>query len=288
MGFPDVADDDLAFGERDIEVVSRLRERIDAGLLSEEDVLRLARVSGASFSRLVEAQLGLLDDIVADLTGTDPDSPQFDRSEAMTIITDADVLDLIEDSMMYVWRRHLFAALGQRLLTADSSSTDAIAFVDLCGFTKLGASLSKSELTHVIESFEAVVFDVAPRHSARIVKLIGDEAMLATANLDDALAACLEMIAELSEIEAMPPVHCGLAIGPTVTTGGDVFGEPVNLASRLTDVAQPGSIVLTRDDGDHLLERDDLDVRKVRRSYNLKGIGRTSVLAIRPLAADAE
>ena len=40
-----------------------------------------------------------------------------------------------------------------------------------------------------------------------------------------------------------------------------------------------------------LLDRDDLDVRKVRRTYDLKGIGRTSILAVRTLsdvAADQE
>ena len=78
----------------------------------------------------------------------------------------------------------------------------------------------------------------------------------------------------------------GLAIGCTIwvyTRGGDVFGPTVNLASRLTGVARPDTLVVPRTDGKHLLERDDLDARAVRRPFDLKGIGRTRLISVRPL-----
>ena len=128
-------------------------------------------------------------------------------------------------------------------------------------------------------------------HGGRVVKLIGDEVLFVVDDLDRAITAGLELIDRLSEFEEMPPVHCGVAFGPTITVGGDVFGPTVNLASRLTKVARPGSIAVPRKGNESLLDRDDLDVRKVRRTYDLKGIGRTSILAVRTLsdvAADQE
>jgi hypothetical protein len=43
---------------------------------------------------------------------------------------------------------------------------------------------------------------------------------------------------------------------------------------------------VTRRDGQHLLDRDDLDVRAPHRSVDLKGVGRMHILAIRPLDTD--
>ena len=103
-----------------------------------------------------------------------------------------------------------------------------------------------------------------------------------TDDVDTAVDVCIELITRLGAIDNMPPVHCGIGSGPTIEVGGDVFGPTVNLAARLTGVARPGTVAVPRDVGAHLLERDDLDVRRVRRIYDLKGVGRTSILAVRP------
>ena len=115
------------------------------------------------------------------------------------------------------------------------------------------------------------------------MKLIGDEVMFVADNLDDAVGIALDLITRLRPVDLVPPVHCGIAAGPTVCVAGDVFGPTVNLASRLTDQARPDSVVVSRRDGQHLLDRDGLDVRAPHRSLNLKGVGRMHILAIRPL-----
>jgi adenylate cyclase len=140
----------------------------------------------------------------------------------------------------------------------------------------------------VIDTFEAVAFDVVSAHEGRVVKLIGDEVLFVVDTLDAAVATGLDLIERLANADGMPPVHCGIAFGPTITVGGDVFGPTVNLAGRLTKVARSGSIAVPRSGNEYLLDRDDVDVRKVRRSYDLKGIGRTSILAVRPLPHDPD
>ncbi len=270
MGFAEVGDDEVAFRPEDVALVKRLGELIETDTIQDRNVLRLARLMGASFSRLVDAQLEALEDVVG---------PNFDELAD----TDFDIFEFMETTMLYVWRRHLLAAISHRLSLEKTNTGQAVGFLDLSGFSRVTKRAGSAELTDIIDTFEAAAFDVVSGHGGRVVKLIGDEVMFVTDDVDTAVAIGIDLITRLAPMDKMPPVHGGLAYGPTVTVGGDVFGPTVNLASRLTTVARPGSLAIPRGVAPHLLDRDDLDVRRVRRSYDLKGIGRTSILAIRPL-----
>ena len=79
----------------------------------------------------------------------------------------------------------------------------------------------------------------------RLVKMIGDAAMLVSREVEPLLDAALELI-EVAEGEGeeFPFLRAGLAVGPTLAQSGDYYGRAVNLASRLTAVARPGSVLL--------------------------------------------
>lgn len=283
LGFAEIADDEIAFREADVEVVSQLGSLVDSGAVDDADILRLARLMSTSFSRLVDAQLDMLN-----LEGDDEAAPMGGQNRLAELAdADIDVFGLMEKTMAYVWRRHLLGAIGHRLSVDRTAQGQAVAFADLSGFSQLSKSATAAELTRVIDTFEAAAFDVVSLHDGRVVKLIGDEAMFVVDTFDVALSAALELIERLAAEEGIPPVHCGIAFGPTITVGGDVFGTTVNLASRLTSVAWGGSVAVPREGAEYLLDRQDLDVRKIRRAYDLKGIGRTSILAVRPATAEA-
>jgi adenylate cyclase len=86
----------------------------------------------------------------------------------------------------------------------------------------------------------------------RLVKTIGDAVML-TADEPGALVATALTLVAASDAEsatadhAFPQVRVGVAYGPTVARGGDVFGRAVNLASRVTAIARAGSVLATRE-----------------------------------------
>ncbi len=269
LGFAEVADGDTAFRKDDIEMVKRLNDLVAKGTLDDSDILRLARLMGASFSRLADAVLGAI-----------PELLEADTTRLAT--TDADFVGFVEDSMQYVWRRHLVAALARRLEIGDEDHLQAVGFVDLSGFSKVSKNASRDEITEIVETFETEAFDVVSSHGGRVVKLIGDEVMFVADTFDDAVGIAADLIVRLGTVEALPPVHCGVAFGPTVRVGGDVFGQTVNMASRLTSVARSGTVVVERAAAKHLFERDDLDVRPLRRSVDLKGVGRARVVSIRP------
>ena len=286
MGFPEVTPGEIAFGTEDVDVVRRLDTMIAAGAMSDDDVARLARLMGASFSRLVEAQLAVIPALLATVSAGQKDRPgtpgQVDGDDG------TDAIGFVESTMNYVWRRHLLAALTQSLSMGEDDGLRTVGFADLSGFSKISKHASAEEIAEIVEIFETTAFDVVSAHEGRVVKLIGDEVMFVAESFDDAIEISLDLIARLQPVEAIPPLHCGIAVGPTVDVGGDVFGQTVNLASRLTDRARPDSVMVTRRDGQHLLDRDDLDVRAPHRSLDLKGVGRMHVLAIRRLGTDED
>ena len=283
LGFAEVADDDVAFRDADVEVVRELGVLVESGVIDDADVLRLARLMSSLFSRLVDAQLDVLE---LGVGVDDPSNIEPEHRLEELAAADVDIFAFMEATMSYVWRRHLLGAIGHRLSIDHAERGQAVAFADLAGFARFTKRATVDEIAHVIDTFEAVAFDVVSSHEGRVVKLIGDEVLFVVDTLDHAVEAGLALIDRLTEVDGMPPIHCGVAFGPTITVGGDVFGPTVNLASRLTKVARVGSIAVPREGNEQLLERDDLDVRKVRRSYDLKGIGRTSILAVRALPHD--
>jgi adenylate cyclase len=279
MGFAEVPEDVTGFTEVDVEMVQRLATLTGAGVVDDEAVMRLARVLGASFSRIAEAQLAVVEQLVAARPATDPRGPDGGPSLLATI--DEPMLGLMEDSLVYVWRRHLMAALGRRLQTDEHALEQAVGFADLSGFTTLSQRVSVTRLAGLVDEFEKSAIDVVSVHGGRVVKLIGDEVMYVASSLPVAVDIALDLAARLGAIADMPPIHCGIAHGPTVSVGGDVFGPAVNLAARLTTIARRGTIVVTREDAAQLADHEEVELVRVRRTVALKGIGDTRIVTIR-------
>jgi adenylate cyclase len=122
------------------------------------------------------------------------------------------------------------------------------------------------------------------------VKLIGDAAMFASADttaLLESLHELLERMAEdedggeaegddgvedddEDEDEGMPLIRAGCAYGPAFTRGGDYYGRTVNLASRITDAALPGSVLVSTEVREHA-DEDAFKFSRARRKH-LKGV----------------
>jgi adenylate cyclase len=76
----------------------------------------------------------------------------------------------------------------------------------------------------------------------------GDAAMLASPEPEPLLDATLTLIAAAdAEGEDFPQLRAGAALGQALPRAGDWYGRPVNLASRITDVARPGSLLVERE-----------------------------------------
>jgi adenylate cyclase len=144
----------------------------------------------------------------------------------------------------------------------------AICFVDLVGFTALGSELDAHELGGIVGSFTELAADVA-EPPVRLVKTIGDAAMLASREAEPVVEAALSLLEGAQEAD-LPGLRAGIAWGPALPRAGDLYGHAVNLASRVTGLARPSSVLCTREIRD--AAPDEFDWSNAGR-HRLKGIG---------------
>jgi adenylate cyclase len=288
MGFAEVPETEVAFGDADVEMARRLVALVGSDLLADDDVLRLARLLGVSFSRIADAQASVLDDVLEALPPPDPAATPWERIRALEQDPDTSLLALLEDSLVYVWRRHMVAALGRWIGAEDDVGETAVGFADITGFSQLAKELAPEDLAAVVDAFERAAFDVVSAREGRVVKLIGDEVMFVADHLEAAVDIALDLMDRLAVGPHAVHLHAGVAHGPTITVGGDVFGPTVNLASRLTAVARRGRVVVPREFHELFEARPDLTVQRVRRIYDLKGIGRTRVVSVYRAGTDEQ
>ena len=79
----------------------------------------------------------------------------------------------------------------------------------------------------------------------RLVKTIGDAVMLVSAEAEPLVAQSLDLVAAAAaEGDQFPVLRAGIATGPTLPQSGDYYGRSVNLASRVTGIARPGSVLV--------------------------------------------
>jgi adenylate cyclase len=122
-------------------------------------------------------------------------------------------------------------------------SVRAIGFADLCGFTRLSRSLDEGALLSMVDGFESAARLVLPACGATVVKLLGDGVLFHAPEAGVAVDAAVALIDEARGDRALPPVRAAITVGQVVLRDGDCFGEVVNRASRLLDVAPASSVI---------------------------------------------
>jgi adenylate cyclase len=156
-----------------------------------------------------------------------------------------------------------------------------VGFVDIVGFTRLGEEVPPEELGAVVRRFERTVEDAA-RAPVRLVKTIGDAAMLVAPEPAPLLAGVLALVEASREGDSLPLLRGGVAAGEALPRAGDWYGRPVNLAARLTAFARRGSVVAAKEVRDAASELFEWTFAGSRR---LKGVsGDVEVYRVRRAA----
>ena len=126
----------------------------------------------------------------------------------------------------------------------------AIMFVDVEGSTKLYEKNGDQKAQQIIERCLNIVSDTIKDAGGTIIKFIGDEVMCRFADEDTAIdTACKiqEALEESSTRETLPSVCIGLHYGMAIEKDGDIFGDAVNVAARVTAIAKGKQIITTED-----------------------------------------
>jgi len=263
LGFPDAADDDPVFTDADVRALELLRALIDSGFVEPGTEASIARAMAQSLSRLADWQTDLLADALS-RAGADIDRRAVPAEEAVAAARS--LFPLLRDVQDYVWRRHL-AANADRLLTPAAAADRrelAVGFADLVGYTSRSRGMGGRELGAMVEDFESTASEVIARHHGRVVKTVGDGVLYTAVSAIDAVEIGLEL-PETWQAEDRPPLRVGAAFGTVLTHLGDVYSPVVNLASRLTSIARPGTLLVDRDLARHLRGLPRYRVRPLRR-----------------------
>jgi adenylate cyclase len=157
-----------------------------------------------------------------------------------------------------------------------------VAFADLVGFTRLGEAVDPSELGAIADRLGALATAVA-EPPVTFVKQLGDGVMLVAPEAPALLQTTFALVAAVeSEGEGFPQVRVGLACGPAVARGGDWFGRPVNLASRVSSIARAGSVLCTAAVHDAVADDDQVRWSRVG-ARAIKGVhGPVRLVRARP------
>ena len=289
LGFSAVDNDVVAFTRADEDAL-RLTERLsELGFVDPGDEQALIRSLGRSFARLADWQMGLLAKQI-DLDSMDAD----EISKVMTQLVPA-----VESLQNYVWRRHTLAAASRLLLAAEREDSDGhepaepedgteltgVGFADIVNYTRQSRSLSRSELTNLIDGFEARALEIITAHGGRIVKTIGDEVLFVADETEAIARIGLELVEERLRDEDFPELRVGLAWGPTVARLGDVLGPVVNIASRLTSTSRPGRVLIDKCLAEKLEDHENFRLRRVRRT-SVKGYRKLEPWSLRRPAGE--
>jgi adenylate cyclase len=277
LGFPDVPPEERAYTDEDVRALAIAAEGIDLlqGDRREaaiEAIVREARMVSAHLTRVAEIEV----DAMVEMRTLGLRERSLDGA-LQRGLEHSDMGWLL----LYGLRRRLDEVLRRRLtVEAGGQPRLAVGFVDLVGFTRVSGSLRDDEFAALLSRFESLASDIVTEAGGRLVKLIGDEAMFVVPAAQGAARAALELVASC-EANGLPEARAGLAVGPLLARGGDYFGRPVNLASRLAEDAPPGGVLADEQLAD-AIRQDSTFALQSKGRQPIRGLGDVDVWQLNP------
>ncbi|MGQ0630447.1 MAG: adenylate/guanylate cyclase domain-containing protein [Sporichthyaceae bacterium] len=276
LGFPDIEPPGRVFTSDDKAAMARLARLVDESGADEEFAVSLIRGLGHHMSRLAMWQVIALVAHMSEVAGNGEEG----AGRAVAFMTDH--LDDLESLLLYSWRRHMAAGVRWRLGRIDEDAshfTLSVGFADMVSYTRLSLQMDPLELARLVGRFETVSANIVLRRGGRVIKTVGDEILFVGDTAAQAVAISLDLARAMGTDPMLPDVRVGLATGEVVGRMGDVFGPTVNLASRLTDVARPGSVLVDEVTAAIIAEDDAILVSTVE--TELDGFGPVTAFELR-------
>ena len=129
----------------------------------------------------------------------------------------------------------------------SGQTSGCVLFADVSGSTKLYEQVGDTAAHAAIELCVKLFAALTEQHGGRVVKTIGDEVMAIFPTVPGAGKAAVDIQLGIHDMAPVDKVRLGVRIGlhhgPVVERDGDVFGDTVNLAARLTEMAGRGQII---------------------------------------------
>lgn len=247
LGLPHPGDDEVVYTDTDLASFVAVKQVLDAGLPVER-FLELARVAGRASAQTAEAILITFVRQFLQVGDTERDVGLRLAALAEGLMPSLGPLLEVPTRlhMREIVRREVIGRAERIEGVLPGSREVGICFADLVSFTSLSEATEVEEIGEVTRRLELHAAEIA-EPPVRLIKLIGDAAMLVSPDVPPLIDAASHLVGEVDRDEHLPKIRAGVAAGPALNRGGDWYGRSVNLASRLTGTADPGAIVATQE-----------------------------------------
>ena len=246
IGLVSVDDPDAIVHMRaDGEAAAFAQRFVDLGLDPDQLVL-VVRVLAEGLSRTAEVMRYTALSAIMRPGATEVEIAKASKALVSQI---APMLGPMVQNMLFMQLRHMMEteavnaaerAAGQPLPGARQIT---VAFADLVGFTRIGEAVSAEELGQLANRLAVLARDMTVP-PVRFIKTIGDAVMFVCPDPVPLLDVVLKLVEVVDTDNDFPRLRAGVASGMAVSRAGDWFGSPVNVASRVTGVARPGTVLV--------------------------------------------
>ena len=134
----------------------------------------------------------------------------------------------------------------------------AIMFTDMVGYTAMMQE-DEDKARELIERHRAHMKPFVKKHGGEIIQFVGDGTFCRFDSAIEAVNSALE-IQKVLELEPEINLRIGIHVGDVVVKGDEVYGDGVNVASRLEPLAEPGGICLSGEVYSQIKNRSDIDL----------------------------
>ena len=151
----------------------------------------------------------------------------------------------------------------------SSRKLTAILFTDIVGFTSLMRSDEKKAL-NLLYYNRQLLDPIIKKHNGEVLKEMGDGTLNSFPSAIEAVKCAIEIQEMLDSVPSMN-LRMGVHIGDVIVENDDIFGDGVNIASRIQDLAKPGGICISKAVSESIQNQPDLKATSIGK-HELKGI----------------
>ena len=235
-------------------------------LASDKELLRVARLYGQGLRRIAESVVHLF--LSTSLRRIVEEDLPMAEQEARIGSAARKAITAGEEFALRLHRRHVEHYVVEASVARTEEALEragltprrpprpeAVAFLDLTGYTALTEEAGDEAAAELAASVADLVEGTALEHGGRPVKWLGDGVMFHFPSPSGAVRSALVLVRRVPTA-GLPPARLGIHAGPVVFRG-DYFGRTVNVAARIADYARPREVLVSED---------------VRRAAELEGV----------------
>ena len=154
-------------------------------------------------------------------------------------------------------------------MSIEERKLAAIVFTDICEFTEL-MSRDENKAMALLEQQRTLLKPIIKNFNGERVKEIGDGILISFPSAVKAVTCSLEIQRILAHNPDLT-LRIGIHIGDVIKKGNDVFGDGVNIASRLEPLAEPGGICVSERVHEDIKNKPDISAA-FQEEQLLKGV----------------